>query len=367
MAKLQLIDLGRQYESIKHEVEEAVLRVLRGGRYILGPEVKSFEEEMASYCGVKHAIGVANGTDALIISLIAMGIGQGDEVITTPLTFYATAEAIAQTGARPVFVDIDPETYNIDTSQIEKAITPRTKAIMPVHLFGLPAEMDRINAIAKSEGIGVIEDACQAIGARHKGKRVGSLGDIACFSFFPTKNLSCFGDGGMVVTDNDELAVKVKMLRFHGSKDKVSFEMIGFNSRLDEVQAAVLRVKLKKIDEWNELRRQRSLLYKQLLEGLPVKWQQVPEGVESVYHLFIIQSEKRDELVGILNENGISAAAYYKIPLHLQEAFSYLGHKSGDFPVAVKLADEIFAVPLFPEITEEEVRMIAETIGSFIS
>lgn len=392
---ISLIDLKRQYETIKEDGDKAVLKVLNDAKYIMGENVLSFEKEFASYIGVKHAISVGNGTDALIIALKALGIGYGDEVITTPFTFFATAESISFVGAKPVFVDVLKDSYNIDPEEIEKAITENTKAIMPVHIFGQVADMDEINKIAKKHGLYVIEDSAQAAGGAYKGKKIGTFSDLACFSFFPTKNLGCAGDGGMIVTDNDDLAVMVKALRTHGSgengqraynilndiKAEVAEDLnadntvynplkyynylIGHNSRLDELQAALLRVKLKKLDYWNNMRRTHADFYNENLKGTEFITPVVKDYAEHIYHLYILQSEKRDALCKYLKEKGVATGIYYPVPMHLQKVYKPLGYKKGDLKNSEYLADRTFAIPMFAELKEEEKEYIVKCLKEF--
>ena len=366
--KVAQANLIRQYESIKSEIDEAVLRVLGSGKYIFwhGNEVKSFEAEMANYCGVKHAIGVASGTDALTLPLRAIGIGSGDKVITTSFTFLATPEVIANLGARPVFVDIDSNTYNIDPEKIGECIEKNLpiKAIMPVHLYGQPADMDEIMQIAKDNNIKVIEDAAQAIGAKYNGRAVGSLGDIAGTSFFPTKNLSACGDGGMVFTNDDELYEVIASLRVHGVTKKNHQVRLGYNSRLDEIQAAILRVKLKYLDEWNGRRQEIAKTYTEMLNeyvGVPY----IKQGRTHIFHQYEIRVKNRDALRNYLKENGIDTGVHYPVPCHLQPAFEYLGYKEGDFPVAEKAAKELLSLPIYPELRNDEVEYVCETIRKF--
>lgn len=364
---ISLIDLKRQYQNISQEILDSVKEVFESGQYILGPKVAEFEKKCAEYLNVKHAIGVGNGTDALVIALESVGIGKGDEVITTPFTFFATVEAIVRVGARPVFVDIDPLSYNIDPDKIEEKITERTKAIIPVHIFGQVCDMKKIVQIAKKYNLYIIEDACQAFGAEFEGKKAGTIGDVGCFSFFPTKNLGGFGDGGLIVTDSDEIASKARMLRQHGSKKKYFNEMIGFNSRLDEVQAAILLVKLKYIDSWNRRRIEIAQKFSQelKLDGLvtPKKCNSFEFG--HIYHLYILQHEKREKLMEYLAQKGIATGIYYPVPLHLTKALSFLGYKEGDFEIAEKLCKKSFAIPMFPELTDEEIEYITTSINQF--
>ncbi|MDO6355557.1 DegT/DnrJ/EryC1/StrS family aminotransferase [Caloramator sp. CAR-1] len=363
--KIQLLDLLAQFETIKDEIKDAVISTIESGHYILGPQVKKLEEDIASYCGVKHGIGVANGTDALLLALKAFGIGEGDEVITSPFTFFASAETISQAGAKPVFVDIDPDTYCIDVDKIEKKITERTKAIIPVHIFGQMVDMDRIMEIAKKYNLIVIEDACQAIGAEYKGKKAGSIGHAACFSFFPTKNLGGYGDGGMVVTNDDAVAERIRMLRFHGSKVKYYHEILGYNSRLDELQAAILNVKFKYLDEWNRKRAEKAEIYNDLLKDTSCKLPVVRDYNKHIYHLYIIQHEKRDELIKYLKDNGVATGIYYPVPLHLQNVYKDLGYKEGDLPNAEYASKRTFAIPLYPELTLQQQKYVAEKIKEF--
>jgi dTDP-4-amino-4,6-dideoxygalactose transaminase len=358
-----LMDIKGQYTELQERIETAVLDVLRSGRVILGPNVKAFEEEASAFIGTAGAVGVANGTDGLTIALRALDVGPGDEVITTPFTFYATAEAIVQAGARPVFVDILPDTLNIDPARIEAAITPRTKAIMPVDLFGLPADADAVAAIAAKHGLAVVEDACQAWGATYRGRRAGALGDLAVFSFFPTKNLGGFGDGGLVTAGQAALADKVRMLRFHGSKDKKSFELIGFNSRLDEVQAAILRVELEVIDVWNARRARVAAWYDEHLPREVLRPAVPPESTH-VYHLYVARSPKRDRIAAALKQRAIDCAAYYTTPLHLQPVFADYGHKLGDFPVTDTAAAQNIALPMHPNLSEAAVEEVAAGVAA---
>lgn len=389
---IPLIDLKAQYESLAKELNEATLGVLSSANYIMGKTVLDFEKEFANYIGVKHAISVGNGTDALVLALKSMGIGEGDEVITTPFTFFATAETISAVGATPVFVDVDKETFNIDITKIEEKITSKTKAIMPVHIFGQSADMDEVNEIAKKYNLLVIEDACQAIGGKYKGRKVGSLADVACFSFFPTKNLGCAGDGGMIVTDNDEIATIAKALRTHGSGEngqraynlinnineevktvdgandtvynplKYYNYLIGYNTRLDAIQAAILAVKIKEIDNWNAKRREIVSLYNEALQNNDLVTPVAKDYNEHVYHMYILQSENREEILRKLKEAGISTGVYYPIPLHLQKVYKDLGYKEGDMPVAEYLSHRTFAIPVYPELTQEQVDYIIQNL-----
>ena len=394
--QIPLINLKKQYETIKSDIDKAVLEVLSSAQYIMGENVKQFEKEFSEYIGANYSVSVGNGTDALVIALKALGIGEGDEVITTPFTFFATAESISSVGAKPVFVDVRLDTFNIDPSKIEEKITSRTKAIMPVHIFGQPADMDEINEIAKKHKLKVIEDACQAVGAEYKGRKTGTLGDIACFSFFPTKNLGCAGDGGMIVTNDEKLATICRALRTHGSgadgnkaynllnnieenvdEDKSTDNtvynplkyynyIIGHNSRLDELQAAILRVKLKKLDSWNSLRRQHASFYNESLSGTDLVIPHEDDYVKHVYHMYILQSEKRQEVVSYLKDKGIATGIYYPVPVHLQKVYTSLGYKPGDLPNAEYLSSRTFAIPMFAELTDEEKDYIVAEIKTFV-
>jgi UDP-2-acetamido-2-deoxy-ribo-hexuluronate aminotransferase len=355
------IDLKAQYSNIKDEVLRCINDILESSHYILGENVKKFEDDIKSYLGVSEAIGVASGTDALHLALKALDITHGDEVITTPFTFFATVEAILYVGAKPVFVDIDENTYNIDPDKIEEKITPRTKAIIPVHIFGCPADMIKINEIAQKYGLKIIEDAAQAFGAKIGDKKIGTFGDIACFSFYPSKNLGCFGDGGMVVTNNPEIADKIRILRNHGSPGRYVHETVGLNSRLDEIQAGVLRIKLKHIDEYNSLRRKKANIYTKFLSDKVITPKEV-ENTYHVYHLYSIRSESRDKIKEILAKQGFPSVVYYPISMHLQKAIANLGFKKGDLPIAEKVSREILALPIYPEIPDEEVFEISQII-----
>jgi dTDP-4-amino-4,6-dideoxygalactose transaminase len=367
---IPMTDLTLQYQSIKGEIDAAMRAVVEGGQFILGSEVKAFEEEMTAYCGTGFAVGVASGTDALRLALLACGIGQGDEVITTPFTFIATVETICKCGARPVFADIDPRTCNIDVEQITSKITSRTKALLPVHLYGQPAAMSTILDVAAAHKLKVIEDCAQAVGAEYEGKKVGSLGDVGCLSFFPAKNLGAFGDGGMVVTNNDDIADRVRVLRGHGARTSYYHTMHGFNSRLDALQAAVLRVKLKHLEQWNAMRRANTKLYNQLLGEI--------EGVEPVrcdgpvvpscnYYTVRITNPRldRQKLRAQLDSRGIQTNVYYPLSLHLQEVYRDLGYKSGDFPQSERAQNEVLSLPMYPELRKEEIERVAAEIALF--
>lgn len=350
---INLVDLKLQFQSVKKEILQGINEVIESGQYVLGPKVKELEEKIAGKLGVTDAIAVANGTDALVLTLEAYGIGKGDEVITTPFTFFATAEAISRVGAVPVFVDVDPNTYNMDPSEIEKKITTATKAIIPVHIFGQPAEMDKIMKIATKHRLYVIEDACQAFGAFYNNQPVGSIGDAACFSFFPTKNLGTMGDGGIITTSDKEIADKIRKLRTHGTTKKYFHDRVGYNSRLDELHAAILLVTLTKIDEWNEARRSFADRYREHLGNVPhIKMPVEAENGYHIYHLFCLESERREEIMNDLLKAEIQTGVYYPLCLHLQEVYSSLGYKEGDFPIAESLSKKLFAIPMHPFLTE---------------
>lgn len=365
--QVPFVDLSAQYSVLAEEINEAMLKVLREGDYILGRDVSLLEEEFAAYCETRYAIGVDSGKSALKLSLCAYGIGPGDEVITTANTFIATALAISSTGATPVLVDVDPQTYNIDISKLEAAITARTKAIMPVHLYGQPADMDPIMDIARRRGLIVIEDACQAHGARYKNRRAGSLAHAAAFSFYPAKNLGAYGDGGMVVTNDPQVAEAIRVLRNYGQREKYHHTLIGYNHRLDTLQAAVLRVKLKYLDAWIAARRQHAKLYGEFLASSSLILPTEMAFAESVYHLYVIRVENRDELKAYLQNKGISTGIHYPIPIHLQPAYRNLGYEPGDFPHSERLARQILSLPMYAELPADSIEYVARAIGDFLS
>jgi dTDP-4-amino-4,6-dideoxygalactose transaminase len=362
-------DLTRQYNKLKPEFDAAIRNVIESGRFIMGDDVKLLEGEFSSYCGAKYGIGVNSGTDALFIGLQAIGIKAPDEVITVSYTYIATALAVSFTGAKPVFVEPDPATYCIDPKTIEKAVTKNTKAILVVHLYGHPVDMDPVLAIAKKRGLLVMEDSAQAHGAEYKGKRVGSLADISGFSFFPTKNLGAFGDGGMITTSNAEFADKARLLRDYGRKVRDHHIIKGRNSRLDTLQAAVLRVKLKRLDDFNSSRRRLAGVYNEMFKsaGDKIIVPKEADYAKHVYHLYVIRVKNRDAVVAGLKERGVPTLVHYPIPIHLQEAFSDLGYKKGSLPITEKICDEIISLPMFPEMTEEEVRYAAGQVLSLVS
>jgi len=363
--QIPLVDLKAQYLSIKKEIDEAIQRVLNKCNFIMGDEVKEFEEELASFCSAKYAVGVSSGTDALLLALKAINIQPGDEVITVPNTFIATTEAITMAGGKIKFVDIDEETFNIDTSKIESAITNKTRAILPVHLYGQPANMDPIIDLAKKYNLKVIEDAAQAHGAEYNNKRVGALGDIGIFSFYPGKNLGAYGDAGAVVTNDPDISNKIAMLRNHGRTKKYEHEYEGYNCRLDTLQAAILRVKLKYINSWNEARRNHASSYRKLLQNTDIILPTEQKDNKHIYHIFAVRTADRDNLLNKLKNEGIGAGIHYPIPLHLQPAYRYLGYKAGDFPITEKCAREIISLPMYPELDEGKIKKIAEVINKF--
>jgi dTDP-4-amino-4,6-dideoxygalactose transaminase len=359
-----LLDLPAQYAAIRDEVAAAIREVCESQRFILGETVERFERAVAAYCGAKHAIGMSSGTDALLASLMVLGAGPGDEVICPPFTFFATAGTVARVGAKPVFVDIEPETFNIDLAGIERAITKRTKAIMPVDLYGQPAEMEQIGAIARKHGIPIIEDAAQAIGAEHRGHRVGTMADLTCLSFFPTKNLGGFGDGGMILTNDDRLARACRMVRVHGGETEYHHAMVGGNFRLDALQAAVLTVKLKYLDRWIDARHQRAARYTELLAGSGVQTPIERPHNKHTYHQFTIRvpAGRRDEIQEHLKVAGVMSRVYYPVCLHQQPCFKSLGMARGDFPVSEQAAAEVLSLPIYPELTDAMQRHVTEQI-----
>ncbi|MBE7443902.1 MAG: DegT/DnrJ/EryC1/StrS family aminotransferase [Planctomycetia bacterium] len=365
--KVSSLNLKRQYESIREEIDKAVLAAVASQSFVLGPFVEAFEASIAQFCGIRHAVGVSSGTDAILLALMACGIKNGDEVITTPFTFFATAGSIARLGAVPVFVDIDPSTYNIDGHKISAAINKKTKAILPVHLYGQCAHMDVILEIARANGLMVIEDAAQAIGADYKGRNAGSLGNVGCFSFYPTKNLGGYGDGGLVTTNDDKLAELIKILRVHGSKQKYYHSYIGINGRLDAIQASILSVKLKYLNSWSEKRRSIAAYYHEYLQGLPIRLPKIESYNTHIFHQYVIATPKRDALMKYLEQQGIETAIYYPVPLHLQKCFEYLDYKCGDLPESERASRETLALPIFPEITQKEQDYVIGHIKKFIS
>lgn len=365
---IPLVDLKAQYAALENEMVAAVRRVMARCDFILGEAVSEFEKKFAEYVGVKHCVGVASGTDALSLALRAVGIEEGDEVLVPANTFIATALAVTQVGAKPVLVDVRPDTYNIDIDQLEASCTDRTRAIIPVHLYGQPAEMDAILAFAEKHGLVVIEDACQAHGAVYKGKRCGSIGVIGCFSYYPGKNLGAYGDGGAITTSDDTLEERLVMLRNYGQKVKYEHLMKGGNSRLDTIQAAILNVKLKRLDEWTHARVRNALLYEKYLgnvEELMLPAFDKKAEFSHVFHLYVVRAKRRDKLLGFLNEKGVSCGIHYPIPIHLQEAYADLEYSEGNFPVTEKAAREILSLPMYPELSEDQISYVADNIKEF--
>jgi dTDP-4-amino-4,6-dideoxygalactose transaminase len=361
-----LVDLKAQYQPLEDDILHRIEEILEGMQLFLGPNVQALEEEFASFCEVEHAIGVSDGTTALQLALMACEVGSGDEVITTSHTFIATAEAIALTGARPVFVDIDPRTYTMDVAQIEGSITPQTRAIIPVHLYGQPADMDPIMEVAKRHGLHVIEDACQAHGARYKSRRTGGLSHMAAYSFYFSKNLGAYGEGGMVTTNDSDMAHQVRILRDHGSPKRYYHEVIGLNGRLDEIQAAILRAKLPHLENWNAQRRAHAARYADLLADIEeVTTPDIAPYAEHVFHLYVVRVAQRDDLRAYLRERNIGVGIHYPVPCHLQPAFQRLGYKSGDLPVTEKVVGEILSLPMYAELTAEQQAYVADAMREF--
>lgn len=360
--EVKLLDLAPQWDSLRNEIRHAIDDVCDTQQLILGPHVERFEQSLANYCGTKHAIGVSSGTDALLCTLMALGIGPGDEVICPSFTFFATAGSIARLGATPVFVEIDPATFNLDPNRLAEKITKKTRAIMPVHLFGQTARMDAINEIACSHDLPVIEDAAQAIGAKRHGKPACSLGFAGCLSFYPTKNLGALGDAGAICTNNDELAAKIKKLRVHGSGHTYYHEMIGGMFRLAAIQAAALSVKLKHLDTWHAARRRNATIYNEAFAGSPVIAPTIESGNESIYNQYVVRVKNRDAVKKALADRSIGSAVYYPLPLHLQPCFAYLGYKNGDLPISERACEEVLALPIYPELEESQVRYVAKSL-----
>lgn len=368
--KVPLLDLQAQYVSLQPNVRAAIARVFETQQFVLGPEVAALEKELANYCRTAEAVGCASGSDALLLALMALDVGPGDEVITTPFSFFATASAITRLGARPVFVDIDPLTYNINAAKIPAAITSRTKAIMPVHIYGQCADMDAVLSLAQEKSVPVIEDAAQAIGAEDRGRRAGSMGLAGCFSFYPTKNLGGAGDGGLLTTNDPDFAARLKRLRTHGGFNEYEHEEVGLNSRLDALQAAVLRVKLPHLDEWSNVRSQRAAIYSELLEQADLRFElQTPvvrKNNRHIFHQYVVRvARHRDALSEHLRTHDIGTKVYYPIPLHLQQCFKFLGYKQGDYPEAERAAMETMALPMFPEIVDAQQEYVVNTIQKF--
>lgn len=365
--QVKFLDLTPQYAEIKNEVDAGFQGIFQRGDYILGKDAREFEDEFAAYCGVKYGIGVNSGTDALYIALAALDIKCGDEVIVPTFTFIATALCISYTGAKPVFVDIDEETYNLDAKKLEKAINKNTKVILPVHLYGQPADMKEILAVAQKHNIVVMEDACQGHGSTYQGKRAGGIGKIGCFSFYPTKSLGAFGDGGMIVTDSKEICDQSKMLRDYGRKDRYNHSIKGYNSRLDTMQAVVLRAKLKRLDQWNKMRQDNAALYCQLLKETPaIKTPKIKSDRTHVFQTFAVRVPNRTQVMEKMKEAGIDVLIHYPIPLHLQEAYQELNYKKGDFPVSEKICDDIMSLPMSPHMKKQEIEYVCETLKRIV-
>lgn len=359
------LDFKRQYEAIKPEVQGAVERVFERGWFILGEEGKAFEDEFASYCGCRFGVGVGSGTEALHLSLVAIGVKNGDEVITVPNTAVPTVSAISFAGAKPVFVDVLPGTLTMNPDKLESFITPRTKAIIPVHLYGQMADMDRINAIADKHNIPIVEDACQAHGAEYKEKKAGSWGTLGAFSFYPSKNLGAYGDGGMITTNNETLAEKLRMLRNYGQSKRYYHETIGFNSRLDEIQASILREKLKFLDQWIERRRAIAVKYRVGIHSDKISLPEEAPNRTHAYHLFVVRCQERNRLEEYLKGNGIGTLIHYPVPVHIQNAYKWLGNRKGDFPEAERAAEEVLSLPCYPELTDKEITTVCDCINRF--
>ncbi len=359
------VDLGAQYRALKGQIDAALQDILNSGLFVLGKYVEDFEQAFAQYCGVDHAVAVNSGTSALHLALLALGVGPGDEVVTTAHTFIATVEAIAYTGATPVLVDATPDTCTLDVAQLEAALTPKTRAIIPVHLYGQPVDMDPLLEMARSRGIAVVEDAAQAHGSQYKGRRIGSLGDVACFSFYPTKNLGAYGEGGAILTSDAELARRLRQLRSHGEVERYHHEVLGYNYRMEAFQGAVLGIKLPYLEEWNEQRRRHAATYNELLAGLPLTTPVEAPYARHVYHLYVVQTDRRDALYAALRENRIIGGLHYPVPVHLNPAFGYLGKGRGSFPVTERLADQVLSLPLYPEMTREQIERVAAVIRHF--
>ncbi|MFQ5798067.1 MAG: DegT/DnrJ/EryC1/StrS family aminotransferase [Bacteroidota bacterium] len=364
--KIQMVDLITQYERIKPEIDAAIQRVIDSGQFIMGKEVYEFEKALARYLKTRYAIGCASGTDALQIALMALGVDPGDEVITTPFTFVATVETIVLLGAKAVFVDVEEDTLNIDPSKIEQALTKKTKVIIPVHLYGQPAEMDSIMEISRKHGLRIVEDAGQAIGAEYRGRRVGGIGDIGCISFFPSKNLGAFGDAGMMVTNNSELADRLRLISLHGAKMKYSHDVVGLNSRLDTIQAAILNTKLKYVEEWHEVRRRTAAKYDELLKDSGASLPHVRPHNRHIFHQYTIRVKNRDGLSKSLKSKEIPHAIYYPVPLHLQPAYKRFGYREGDFPISERLAKEVLSLPMHTELTIAQLEYIATAVREFV-
>ena len=359
------LDLRAQLKPLRAEIDAAIARALDNCTFCLGPDVAQFEKNFAQFCGAQHALGFNNGTSALHVAMRLLNVGPGDEVVTTPYTFIATSWAISYCGAKPVYVDIDDATFNLDPKLLEKAITPRTKAVLPVHLYGQPFDVNAVDAICLKHNLPFVEDTAQAVGAKYKGKTIGALGDIGCFSFYPAKNLGACGEGGALVTNNAALAARAKSLREHGSTVRYHHDEIGYNYRLEGIQGAVLGVKLKHLEKWTRGRQRVAARYAELLADTPLQLPVVAEGVESAWHLYTVRHPRRDELKKFLDANGIGNAVHYPLPLHLQKVYAPLGYKTGDFPVAEKASREVLSLPMFPELTDAQIERVAAVMKAF--
>ncbi|MEI7534829.1 MAG: DegT/DnrJ/EryC1/StrS family aminotransferase [Verrucomicrobiae bacterium] len=359
------LDLRAQLKPLRAEIDAAIARTLDNCSFCLGPDVAQFEKDFAAFCGAQHALGFNSGTSALHVAMLLLGVGPGDEVITTPYTFIATSWAISYCGAKPVYVDIDEATFNLDPKLIEKAITPRTKAVLPVHLYGQPFDVDAVATVCKKHNLPFVEDAAQAHGAKYKGKSIGTFGAVSCFSFYPAKNLGACGEGGALVTNDAKLAARAKSLREHGSTVRYHHDEVGYNYRLEGIQGAVLGVKLKHLAHWTRERQRVAARYAELLKDTPLQLPTVTAGNESAWHLYTVRSPRRDELKKFLDENKIGNAVHYPMPLHLQKVYAPLGYKAGDFPVAEKASREVLSLPMFPELTDAQIQRVADVVKEF--
>ncbi|HTV63654.1 MAG TPA: DegT/DnrJ/EryC1/StrS family aminotransferase [Verrucomicrobiae bacterium] len=358
-------DLPAQIRAIRKELDQALARTLDNCSFCLGPDVAQFEKEFAEYCGAKHCVGFNSGTSALHVAMLSLGVGPGDEVLTTPFTFVATSWAISYVGAKPVFVDIDDTTFNINPAWLDKAVSPRTKAVLPVHLYGQPFDVDAVLNVCRKHKLPMVEDACQSHGAKYRGKTIGTFGEISCYSFYPGKNLGACGEGGALVTNNPDLAARAKSLREHGSTKRYFHDEIGFNYRMEGFQGAVLGVKLKHLPNWTAERRRVARRYSECLKDTPLQLPREADLAESVWHLYVVRHPRRDELKKFLEEQGVGCAIHYPIPLHLQKAYAHLGHRAGDFPVAEKAARECLSLPIYPELTDAQIGRVVEAIKGF--
>jgi dTDP-4-amino-4,6-dideoxygalactose transaminase len=363
--KVPLIDLTQQHKNIGAELRRAALKPFDTQRFVLGDFGREFEAKIAKMAGAKHAVGLASGTDALLLALTALNVKAGDEVVTTPFTFFATAGCVSRVGARPVFADIDESTFNLDPDKARAAVTRKTKALIPVHLFGLPCDMKEIMAVGRARSIAVVEDAAQALGAEYGGKGAGTIGDFGCYSFYPTKNLGGAGDGGMLVTSSDALADKIRVLRDHGARKKYHHDVIGVNSRLDEIQAAVLLVKLKYLARWNAARRVHAAEYSKAFRDLPLEIPAAPAGRTHIYHLYSVLTDRRDALAAFLAKKGIGSGVYYPLPMHLQPCYKHLGYKKGDFPVTERVAARVLSLPMYPELSRPQKERVIDAVREF--